>query len=302
MNHHGLFSKLMQRRIPSNLLALLEWWFSIGVTCVKWYDAWSSWFSLSCGIRQGGALSPYLFAIYVDSLVEKIKSNGYGCYKRYVCCSILLYADDILLVSPSVSSLQSLIHICEAELDSLDMRINVKKSACIRIGPRYNSKCNTLTTLNGSDIQWVGSLRYLGIHLSSWQKFSCSLDHAKKSFYRSFNCIFGKIGRRASEEVIIELLKSKCLPCMYYGLEACPINKGHIKSLEFALNSCFRKIFCTKSFVVAADCVLYFNCSINDAIVNRKTKFLTKLQFSANSLCQAVIDSIAMELAQIQRQ
>ena len=35
MNHHGLFIKLMERRIPDNLLRLLENWFSPGVTCVK---------------------------------------------------------------------------------------------------------------------------------------------------------------------------------------------------------------------------------------------------------------------------
>ena len=51
----------------------------------------------------------------------------------------------------------------------------------------------------------------------------------------------GKIGRIASENVIIELLKNKCLPCMYYGLEACPVSKSQIKSLHFAINSAFRK-------------------------------------------------------------
>jgi len=41
-----------------------------------------------------------------------------------------------------------------------------------------------------------------------------------RSFYRAFNAIFGKVGRIASEDVIIELLKAKCLPALYYGLEA----------------------------------------------------------------------------------
>ena len=36
MNHHGLFIRLMERKIPTNLLSLLENWFSIGITCVKW--------------------------------------------------------------------------------------------------------------------------------------------------------------------------------------------------------------------------------------------------------------------------
>jgi len=38
---------------------------------------------------------------------------------------------------------------------------------------------------------------------------------------------------------------------MYYGLEACPVNKSQIKSLHFAVNSAFRKIFLIKSYDAA---------------------------------------------------
>jgi len=34
--------------------------------------------------------------------------------------------------------------------------------------------------------------------------------------FKAFNSIFGKIGRSASEEVIFELIKSKCLPVLIY--------------------------------------------------------------------------------------
>jgi len=43
---------------------------------------------------------------------------------------------------------------------------------------------------------------------------------AKRSFYRAANAIFGKIGRLASEEVKLHLLKTKCVPVLLYGLEA----------------------------------------------------------------------------------
>jgi len=46
-------------------------------------------------------------------------------------------------------------------------------------------------------------IRYLGIFIVHSTKFKCSVNHTKRSFYRSANGIFGKIGRLASEEVIV---------------------------------------------------------------------------------------------------
>jgi len=95
---------------------------------------YSDYFSLSCGVRQGDVLSPCLFAIFIDSVVDKVIESGLGCYLNITCFSILLYADDIVLLAPSVHSLQLLLHTCENKLSSLDMRLNNKKSVCIRIG------------------------------------------------------------------------------------------------------------------------------------------------------------------------
>jgi len=82
-------------------------------------------------------LSPYLFAVYIDSVFEKVRLKASGCYMKRYCVSILMYANDILLLSPSVSSLQNLLGIRENELLNLDMCLNVRKSMCTRIGPRY---------------------------------------------------------------------------------------------------------------------------------------------------------------------
>ena len=65
---------------------------------------------------------------------------------------------------------------------------------------------------------------------------------AKKSFYRSANAIFGKVGRLASEEVTLQLIKSKCIPVLLYGLEACPLNKSDLRSLDFVINIFFMKL------------------------------------------------------------
>ena len=84
-------------------------------------------FQLKCGVRQGGVLSPYLFALYIDIIVDKVKRQNIGCILHYFCYSIILYADDMLLLAPSLDALQRLILICEEELRLLDLAINVKK-------------------------------------------------------------------------------------------------------------------------------------------------------------------------------
>jgi len=155
-------------------------------------------------VRQGSVLSPVLFAIYVDDVARCCKNERY--------LHIILYAADILLLAPSVTQLEKLLRKCEEELSYPDMVINVKKSACLRVGPRYDVRCKEITTSTGNSISWVNQMRYLGVFIIKSRVIKCDLDQAKRSFYRAVNAIFGRIGRIASEEVIIQLINSKCIP------------------------------------------------------------------------------------------
>ena len=116
----------MHRSLPVQLLTILELWFTVSVTCVSWYGHYSAFYSLTAGVRRGGVLSPFLFAVFIDGIVDKVKSSNVGCYISTTCCCIFLYAEDLLLIAPSVSGLQILLNACEEELSALDMFINQK--------------------------------------------------------------------------------------------------------------------------------------------------------------------------------
>jgi len=143
-----------------------------------------------------------------------------------------MYADDILLLAPSVHSLQILVSACESMLGQLDFAINVRKSVCIRIRPRYHFSCSPILLSDGSEMQWVDNVRYLGVCVTR-STHHVFFDNAKKSFYRSFNAIFGKIGRIAPENIVRQLIKSKFVPVLLYAVDACPINRTLERSLQF---------------------------------------------------------------------
>jgi len=112
------------------------------------------------------------------------------------------------------------------------MRVNTKKSSRIRFGPRFSAKCNSISMIDECKLSWSDSIRYLGIYLRSSRTFACSFSHVKQSMYCAFNAVFGKVGRIASPDVVVELVKTKCLPILCYGVEVCPVNKSHIGSLQ----------------------------------------------------------------------
>ena len=299
MNHFALFIKLMNRAIPLTLLAVLEYWFKSSSTCVRWCGHNSAVFRLSAGVRQGGVLSPILFSVYIDDIVHKVVRNNVGCYFSYVCTSIFLYADDILLLSPTLSGLQRILSTCEEELNSVDMHINTSKSVCMRIGPRFDLACSTLS-VSGVPLKWVSSYKYLGVNIVSSTNFKCSFLQAKRKFFAAFNAVFGKIGRNASEDVIIQLLQSKCMPIILYGTEVCGLLKRDKQSINFSVTRIFMKIFKTSSVDVVRYCQYFFHfLPVEYLLEIRESKFLFSFCKSDNRLCMLFFSQAERRLQEL---
>jgi len=82
-------------------------------------NSWLCVFKVSLGVTQGSVLSPYLFALYVDD-IGKLFNARLGTF-------VVLYADDILLLAPSVALLQSLLQQCEKDLNLIRHGYQYKK-------------------------------------------------------------------------------------------------------------------------------------------------------------------------------
>jgi len=159
---------LMQCLFPKCFIDLLLDWFSKCISCVRWNGKLSSPFAMYAGVRQGGLLSPELFAI------QLLKSSGFGCTYNDTYIGCLCYADDIILISHSVTVMQNMLDLCDVFSADLDVRFNTMKSVAMRIDPRYDAVCADLT-LSGGIIQYVQSLKYLGVCIKANRTFVTSI-------------------------------------------------------------------------------------------------------------------------------
>jgi hypothetical protein len=82
----------MRRYIPVELLETLEQWFNLR----KMESCPTLFFKINFGVRQGSVLSPHLFAIYFDGMVDRLS------FKHHIF--VVLYAN-ILLLAPSICEL-----------------------------------------------------------------------------------------------------------------------------------------------------------------------------------------------------
>jgi len=102
---NGLIAKLIKKGAPTPFIRILYNWLNNSSCSVAWNGLLGTPCLLQCGIRQGGVLSLFLIAIYVDDLIVKLRQSVFGLYVGSLFVGCILYADDIALLSCSCCGL-----------------------------------------------------------------------------------------------------------------------------------------------------------------------------------------------------
>ena len=166
--HKRLFEILERRKIPHYILFILKNWYSSQNFRVIWGNSLSSPFRTRCGIRQGSVLSALLFAVYMDELSDKCLSSNVGCTIGDRKINHILYADDLILVCPSVKSLQNQINICTKYFEEHFLSVNASKTNVMVVKPKsYLEFCNPVLYINEVKLKVVENIKYLGMYISN---------------------------------------------------------------------------------------------------------------------------------------
>ena len=239
VDHHILFDKLLERGTPKPVVRLLLRWYKSQQLCIRWMGRSSEYFKVTNGVRQGGVLSPILFTIYLDSLLECLQASGRGCYWDNHFAGALCYADDLTILAPSPDALRKMIADCEAFGHSHGLRFNAAKTQliCFR---RTTCPVQCRFSFNGQSMPVVDSV----VHLGNILQFNLSdrLDiHSKSmSFIRKANTVLFRF-KCTDPLTKMKLLQSYCLSL--YGSCLWRLDCEELNSLSASFNNIIRRIW-----------------------------------------------------------
>ena len=196
-------------------------------------------FSLPAGVLQGSVLSPLLYSIYLDPLVEKLRDMG-----PRICLphspdttgiNALMYADDIAIIAKSSRDMTRLLKL--AEEDSLVRGYRFSPAKCVTVGQN-----GTRQRLYGLNLTRANSFCYLGIDVNC--QGICEKSHAKRRGEKAEKSASAleKVGARFSNfpsHINLQFYRIFIRPGLEYGL---PLLKS-TEAIDI-LQKCQKRILC----------------------------------------------------------
>jgi len=114
-------------------------------------------------------ISPILFCIYIDDVLVSLSHLGVVCYIAGNFAGAIVYADDIVLISPTPLGMRKILFSCDLYANEFDILFNASKSkflVCIpgKLWSMFNNKNlnGRLFYIGGRPIENVTSYSHLG--------------------------------------------------------------------------------------------------------------------------------------------
>ena len=243
----NLFSELLDRGISPLILRCLTYIYSNQTYNVKWGNIHSQEFKVHNGVRQGAVSSPVLFCVYINKLITLLRSSKVGCQLQGVYFGIWVYADDIILLSPSREGLQSMTRICEQfALDfNLKFSTNVdvvkSKTKCIIFSNpviNHNHVCPIM--LNGVPLPYVNEIKHLGNILQSDNSMAKDCSQKRAQFISKLHSLNQEF--HFSDPCTVVKLYN-IYACNLYGSNLWDLYDDKCDKLYKSWNVCIRILF-----------------------------------------------------------
>jgi hypothetical protein len=227
-------------------------------------------------------MSPTLFSIYIDELILRLKQLDLGCQINDVFAGVVSYADDLVLLSPTVSTTKSMLHACKLFGEEFNVRFNPTKTKLIvfsnrRVGRVVSPKIEFMNEI----IEVVPHHKHLGNLIGNISQDEIVATYVSDIQRRS-NFVKHHFSG-LSVEIMYYLFKSHCTS--FYGLPLIDLSHRSFDTLCTSWRKCVRHILGLPYRTHSQ--LLYLICNdkpIHIQLYNRFLSFFKCIQSSSNVL------------------
>ena len=157
----AVFQTLLDAGVNTHIVAMLSYWYSNSYIRVKLgLERLSAPVKLNRGLRQGSVLSPILF----NTLTSKVTKQISGGLSLDLCdLSLISYADDLLMLSFSLSLLQDNLDKLVSGYRAIGLQVNGKKTEFLVFNSTKRDAPEPTVSVDSATIAPSSSLKYLGL-------------------------------------------------------------------------------------------------------------------------------------------
>ena len=161
MDHNKLCKIIQETGISDHLTCLLRNLYAGQEPTVRTGHGTTDWFQIGKGVRQGYILSPCLFNLYAEYIMQNagldeaqagIKISGRNINN-------LRYVDDTTLMAESKDELKSLLTIVKMESEKVGLKLNIQKTKIMAAGSIYLGMANRWGNSINSGRLYFGGLQ-----------------------------------------------------------------------------------------------------------------------------------------------
>ena len=193
VNRSLLWEKLHSLGIRGPMLRALKSLYRSVRCSVRVNGIESEWFNVTTGLRQGCILSPLLFNLLSNDIIQEINSIKCGVkYNGTDELSILMYADDIMLISDSEVKLQQMLHRLNMWCARWCLTINTDKSKVMHFRPPSIERTVHAFKCGMSTLEIVSQYKYLGVILTEHLDYITMTKQVAQSASRALGLLIAK--------------------------------------------------------------------------------------------------------------
>uniref|UniRef100_W5M4C0 ribonuclease H n=1 Tax=Lepisosteus oculatus TaxID=7918 RepID=W5M4C0_LEPOC len=174
VSHDHIFQVLRQKELDNHIIDLIEDSYQGCKTTIKTKNQSSQEISIKVGVKEGNPMSPILFNLAMDPLINALEELGCGFKTAAGNISMLAFADNLVLLSNSWEGMKRNISILEEFCAQTGLMVQAKKCHGFPISPTKDSyvinNCENWS-INGNKLHMITpteSEKYLGLKINPW--------------------------------------------------------------------------------------------------------------------------------------